>query len=60
LAILERAFNANHPDLAAPLSNLANMYRLQGRNSEAEPLLKRALAIREKALGADHPKLQDR
>ena len=27
----------------------------QGRYAEAEPLLQRALAIREKALGPDHP-----
>ena len=27
----------------------------QGRHSEAEPLHKRALAIREKALGSEHP-----
>jgi tetratricopeptide (TPR) repeat protein len=27
----------------------------QGKYSEAEPLHKRALAIREKALGPDHP-----
>ncbi len=29
--------------------------RPQGRHAEAEPLHKRALAIREKALGPDHP-----
>ena len=28
---------------------------MQGRYAEAEPLYKRALAIREKALGPDHP-----
>ena len=31
------------------------MYRDQARYAEAEPLHKRALAIREKALGAEHP-----
>ena len=36
------------------LSNLALVYWTQGRNSEAEELYKRALAIREKALGQDH------
>jgi tetratricopeptide (TPR) repeat protein len=31
------------------------VYRLQGRHAEAEPLYKRSLAIREAALGQDHP-----
>jgi tetratricopeptide (TPR) repeat protein len=31
------------------------LYRDQGRHAEAEPLHKRALAIREKALGPEHP-----
>ena len=37
------------------LNNLANCTRAQGRYAEAEPLYKRSLAIREKALGPDHP-----
>ena len=37
------------------LNNLAELYRNQGRYAEAEPLYKRSLAIREKALGPDHP-----
>ena len=42
--------------MSAPsLNNLAELYRDQGRYAEAEPLYKRALAIREKALGPDHP-----
>ncbi len=31
------------------------LYQAQGRYAEAEPLYKRSLAIREKALGPDHP-----
>ena len=31
------------------------LYQSQGRYAEAEPLYKRSLAIREKALGPDHP-----
>ncbi len=31
------------------------MYYIQGRHAEAEPLYKRALAIREKSLGPKHP-----
>jgi tetratricopeptide (TPR) repeat protein len=34
---------------------LAELYSHLGRFAEAEPLFKRALAIREKALGPDHP-----
>ncbi len=31
------------------------LYHTQGRYAEAEPLYQRSLAIREKALGPDHP-----
>ncbi|MGH1407888.1 MAG: alpha/beta hydrolase, partial [Rhodomicrobiaceae bacterium] len=37
------------------LNNLAELYSAQGRYAEAEPLYKRSLNIREKALGPDHP-----
>jgi esterase/lipase superfamily enzyme len=37
------------------LNNLAELYRSQGRYSEAEGLFERALSIREKALGPNHP-----
>ena len=37
--------------MALNLNNLALLYEAQGRNAEAEPLYKRALAIYEKALG---------
>ncbi len=43
------------PMSAQSLNNLAVLYQAQGRYAEAEPLYKRALAIREKALGPDHP-----
>uniref|UniRef100_A0A8C9PN48 Kinesin light chain n=1 Tax=Spermophilus dauricus TaxID=99837 RepID=A0A8C9PN48_SPEDA len=41
--------------LAATLNNLAVLYGKRGRYREAEPLCQRALEIREKVLGADHP-----
>ncbi len=41
--------------MAASLNNLAELYRTQGRYAEAEPLYKRSLAIREGALGPEHP-----
>ncbi|MGB6300845.1 MAG: CHAT domain-containing tetratricopeptide repeat protein, partial [Rivularia sp. (in: cyanobacteria)] len=37
------------------LNNLAELYRLQGNYSKAEPLYLRSLAIWEKVLGYDHP-----
>ncbi len=43
------------PRLARSLNNLALLYQAQGRHAEAEPLHKRALAIREKVLGSEHP-----
>ena len=41
------------------LNNLAAFYEAQGRYADAESLYKRALAIREKALGPDNPDVSD-
>jgi tetratricopeptide (TPR) repeat protein len=41
--------------LATQINNLAEFYRHQARFHEAEPLMERALAIDEAALGKDHP-----
>ena len=41
--------------MATSLNDLALLYKTQGMYAEAEPLHKRALAIREKALGPEHP-----
>ena len=38
-------------------SHLAQLYVIQGRYADAEPLYRRSLAIRERAFGPDHPKL---
>jgi tetratricopeptide (TPR) repeat protein len=46
---------SDHPAVAQSLNNLACIYRAQGQYAQAEPLLKRALVIREKALGPNHP-----
>ncbi len=43
--------------MAQSLNNLAELYRTQGQYAQAEPLHKRALAIREKALGPEHPQV---
>jgi tetratricopeptide (TPR) repeat protein len=55
MAIYERALGPQHPWVADLLQELASLYRIQGRYTEAEPLLKRALAISETVLGPDHP-----
>ena len=41
--------------MATTLNNLAIVYETQGKYAEPRGCIKRALAIREKALGADHP-----
>ena len=41
--------------MAATLNNLAVLYGKRGKYKDAEPLCKRALEIREKVLGKDHP-----
>jgi tetratricopeptide (TPR) repeat protein len=41
--------------VATSLNCLAAVYQSQGKYAEAEPLYKRSLKIREKALGKDHP-----
>jgi tetratricopeptide (TPR) repeat protein len=43
-----------HPDIAVTLNSMAGLLRDQGRFAEAEPLYRRALAIRERALGPDN------
>jgi tetratricopeptide (TPR) repeat protein len=45
----------DHPDLAISLNNLAEVYKEQGKFTEAEPLFKRALEMMENSLGPDHP-----
>ncbi|MCL0084523.1 tetratricopeptide repeat protein, partial [Dehalococcoidia bacterium] len=55
LAIKERAFGPDHPEVATTLNNLAVLYQQQGKYDEALPLLQRALAIDERALGPDNP-----
>lgn len=43
------------PRLPAALNNLGVLYQRQGRYDEAEPLHRRALELREKILGTEHP-----
>ena len=53
-AVSKGRFGTSHTNYAAALNNLANVYSAQGKYSDAEGLYKRALAIRETALGANH------
>lgn len=43
--------------VALSLNNLASLLRKMNKNSQAEELYRKALSIREDALGADHPQV---
>jgi hypothetical protein len=45
----------DHPGTAISINNLAVLLRDQGELAAARPLFERALAIRERMLGPDHP-----
>jgi tetratricopeptide (TPR) repeat protein len=55
LAIDEKSFGPDHPDVAIDLNNLAALLQSTNRLGEAEPMYRRALAIDEKSYGPDHP-----
>ena len=57
LAIDEKSYGSDHPEVATDLNNLAGLLRQTNRPGEAEPLVRRALAIAEKSYGPDHPKV---
>jgi hypothetical protein len=48
---------ANHPNFAKDLNNLALLLMDTDGLEEAEPVMRRALAIDERAYGADHPRV---
>ena len=54
IANLERSGSTDDPALATALNELAILHFTQGDFAVAEPLFRRALGIREKALGPDH------
>jgi tetratricopeptide (TPR) repeat protein len=47
LAIEERSYGRDHPNVAIRLNNLASLLYARNRLAEAEPLMRRALAIDE-------------
>ena len=55
LAIDERSFGPEHPNVATSLNNLAQLLKATNRLAEAEPLYRRALAIDETSFGPEHP-----
>ena len=57
LAIDERSYGPDHPDVARDLNNLALLLQATNRLGEAEPLMRRALAIGEQSYGPDHPEV---
>ena len=52
--LVKARFGVDHAYYAVALNKLGIAFQLQGKYTEAEGLFKRALAIREKVLGANH------
>ena len=52
---MRKATGPSIPDVARDLNNLAQLLQATNRLGEAEPLMKRALAIDEKSYGPEHP-----
>ena len=57
LAIEERAYGRDHPDVAITLGNLGGAYGDLGDHAKKRDMLERALAIKERAYGRDHPEV---
>jgi CHAT domain-containing protein/Tfp pilus assembly protein PilF len=53
--IRETVLGPEHPDVAAVLGVLSELYFYKGEYAKTESLIQRALAIREKVLGPEHP-----
>ena len=52
---MKRCWEPGHPSVANTLNNLALLYDSMGAYEKALPLYQRALGIREKVLGPEHP-----
>ncbi|MGA7324450.1 MAG: tetratricopeptide repeat protein [Rhodomicrobium sp.] len=55
--LIERRYGTAHSEYATALYYISEILRATNRLTEAEPLFRQALAIGEKSLGADNPKL---
>jgi tetratricopeptide (TPR) repeat protein len=51
----ETSFGPEHPNVATCLNNLALLLQATNRLAQAEPLMRRAVAIRKKGLVPNHP-----
>jgi tetratricopeptide (TPR) repeat protein len=56
-AASEQMLSPDDPRLASVLYDIVDEYRMLGRTDEGAALLKRALAIREKVFGPNHPEV---
>ena len=59
LEVAEGLFGPDHVEVGEVLADLARLHVFKDRFADAEPLDQRAIAIMEKALGADHPAFAD-
>jgi hypothetical protein len=62
LAIDERSYGPDHPDVAIDLNNLAQLLKATNRPDEAEPLLRRTVQIWiefQRRTGYEHPRTRD-
>ena len=57
VTILEKFLGEIHPRVATALGNLAHLLQATNRLAEAEPLMRRALAIDEQSYTKEHPEL---
>ena len=57
LAIEERHYGPEHPQVATTLANLGNAYGALGDTARKKALLERALAIQERHYGPEHPEV---
>jgi tetratricopeptide (TPR) repeat protein len=57
LAINERHYGPDHPEVAPTLVNLGNAYESLGDSQKSRELLERALTINERHYGPDHPEV---
>ena len=55
LAIDEKVYGLDYPEVATDLNNLGMLLQAQGDLAGARPYYERALAIAERVLGPDHP-----
>jgi Tfp pilus assembly protein PilF len=58
LAINERHYGPDHPNVATTLTNLGIVYGRSGDTQKSRELLERALAIKERHYGPDHPEVK--